>query len=79
MVHGPRAGLAELGTLDADTRMAGNHRLHAVRGHLLELAGERDAARAAYRDAARLARSIQEQQYLALKAAELADSDEAGR
>ena len=71
MVNGPRAGLAELGTLDADARMAGNHRLHAVRGHLLELAGERDAARAAYRDAARLTRSIQEQQYLALKAAEL--------
>jgi RNA polymerase sigma factor (sigma-70 family) len=71
MVHGPRAGLAELGTLDADARMAGNHRLHAVRAHLLELSGERDAARAAYRDAARLTRSIQEQQYLALKAAEL--------
>ena len=71
MVHGPRAGLAELGTLDADTRMTGTHRLHAVRGHLLELAGERDAARAAYREAARLTRSIQEQQYLALKAAEL--------
>ena len=72
MVHGPRAGLAELGTLDADTRMTGNHHLHAVRGHLLELAGERDAARAAFRDAARLSRSIQERQYLALKAAELA-------
>jgi RNA polymerase sigma factor (sigma-70 family) len=71
MVHGPRTGLAELGTLDADSRMASNHRLHAVRGHLLEVAGERDAARAAYRDAARLTRSIQEQQYLALKAAEL--------
>ena len=71
MVHGPRAGLAELGTLDADARMTGNHRLHAVRGHLLELAGERDAARAAFRDAARLSRSIQERQYLALKAAEL--------
>jgi RNA polymerase sigma factor (sigma-70 family) len=71
MVHGPRAGLAELGTLDADARMTGNHRLHAVRGHLLELAGERDAARSAYRDAARLTRSIQEQHYLALKAAEL--------
>ena len=71
MVHGPRAGLAELGTLDADARMAGNHRLHAVRARLLELAGERDAARAAYRDAARMARSIQEQRYLALRAAEL--------
>ncbi len=71
MVHGARAGLAELGTLDADARMAGNHRLHAVRAHLLELAGERDAAREAYRDAARLARSIHEQRHLALRAAEL--------
>jgi predicted RNA polymerase sigma factor len=73
MVHGPRAGLAELGTLDGDARMAGNHRLHAVRGHLLELAGERDAARAAYHDAARSTRSIQEQRFLALRAAELGD------
>src|SRR5262249_36582336 len=44
-VHGPRAGLAVLGTLDADERMAQTHRLHAVRGHLLEMAGERCAAR----------------------------------
>jgi len=32
-VDGPRAGLAVLGTLDADDRMANNHRLEAVRGH----------------------------------------------
>jgi RNA polymerase sigma factor (sigma-70 family) len=71
MVHGALAGLAELGVLESDSRMAGHHRLHAVRAHLLELAGEWDAARTAYRDAARLARSVQEQQYLALKAATL--------
>ncbi len=40
MVHGPRAGLALLGTLDSDERMAHTHRVEAVRGHLLELAGE---------------------------------------
>ena len=40
MVDGPRAGLAVLGTLDADERMAHRHRLEAVRGHLLELAGD---------------------------------------
>ena len=45
MVHGPRAGLALLGTLDDDDRMAQNHRLEAVRGHLLELAGDAPAAR----------------------------------
>ena len=40
MVDGPRAGLAVLGTLDADDRTANTHRLEAVRGHLLELASE---------------------------------------
>ncbi|OLB73751.1 MAG: RNA polymerase subunit sigma-24, partial [Actinobacteria bacterium 13_2_20CM_2_71_6] len=35
MVHGPTAGLALLGTLDTDDRMAHTHRLHAVRAHLL--------------------------------------------
>ncbi|HET9724028.1 MAG TPA: sigma-70 family RNA polymerase sigma factor, partial [Actinomycetota bacterium] len=34
MVDGPRAGLALLGTLDGDERMARNHRLEAVRAHL---------------------------------------------
>jgi len=71
MVHGPRAGLAELGALDEDLRMAGNHRVHAVRAHLLEMAGEVAAASVAYREAARLSRSIPEQRYLALRAARL--------
>jgi predicted RNA polymerase sigma factor len=34
MVHGPRAGLALLGTLDADARRTHTHRLEAVRAHL---------------------------------------------
>jgi RNA polymerase sigma factor (sigma-70 family) len=72
MVRGPRAGLAELGTVEADDRMADNHRVHAVRAHLLELAGERDAAIEAYNAAARLSRSAPEQRYLALRAARLA-------
>jgi RNA polymerase sigma factor (sigma-70 family) len=71
MVHGPRAGLAVLGTLDADERMAHNHRLEAVRGHLLELAGDETAARESYRRAARMTASVPEQRYLALKAARL--------
>ena len=45
MVDGPRAGLAVLGTLDGDERMARNHRLDAVRAHLLELAGDAGRAR----------------------------------
>jgi RNA polymerase sigma factor (sigma-70 family) len=71
MVHGPRAGLALLGTLDADERMAQTHRLDAVRGGLLELAGDTDEARESYRRAARKAASVPEQRYLALRAARL--------
>jgi RNA polymerase sigma factor (sigma-70 family) len=71
MVDGPRAGLALLGTLDADERMAHTHRLEAVRGHLLELAGDPAAARESYRKAARMTASVPEQRYLALRAARL--------
>ena len=71
MVDGPRAGLALLGTLDAEDRMARNHRLDAVRGHLLELAGDTDAAREAYARAARMTASVPEQRYLALRAAQV--------
>jgi predicted RNA polymerase sigma factor len=72
MVHGPRAGLALLGTLDDDQRMTRNHRLESVRGHLLELAGDLAAARESYQRAARMSASIPEQRYLTLRAARLA-------
>jgi RNA polymerase sigma factor (sigma-70 family) len=71
MVHGPRAGLALLGTLEADDHMSHTHRLEAVRGHLLELAGELVAARESYQRAARMTASVPEQRYLALRAARL--------
>jgi predicted RNA polymerase sigma factor len=71
MVSGPRAGLAVLGTLDSDERMAHTHRLETVRGHLLEQAGDLVAARDSYRKAAGMTASIPEQRYLALKAARL--------
>jgi RNA polymerase sigma factor (sigma-70 family) len=71
MVRGPRAGLALLGTLEGDERMARTHRLDAVRGALLELAGDTDAARESYRRAARMTASVPEQRYLALRAARL--------
>jgi RNA polymerase sigma factor (sigma-70 family) len=70
-VHGPRAGLALLGTLDTDERMAYTHRLEAVRGHLLEQAGDLAAAREAYQRAARMTASLPEQRYLTLRAARL--------
>ena len=71
MVHGPRAGLALLGTLDADDRMTHTHRLEAVRAHLLERAGDTGAARESYLQAARMTASEPEQRYLALRAARL--------
>jgi len=69
MVHGPRAGLALLGTLDTDDRMAHTHRLEAVRAHLLERAGDTSAARESYLRAAALTASLPEQRYLTLRAA----------
>ncbi|TMR06589.1 sigma-70 family RNA polymerase sigma factor [Nonomuraea turkmeniaca] len=74
MVHGPRAGLTFLTYLDDDPRLAGQHRLEAVRGHLLELAGEPGQARECYETAARRTTSRPEQRYLQLKAAQLAGS-----
>ncbi len=71
MVHGPRAGLALLGTLDNDERMEQTHRLEAVRAHLLELAGDLAAARDSYLRAAKMTHSLPEQRQLALRAARL--------
>jgi RNA polymerase sigma factor (sigma-70 family) len=78
-VHGPRAGLALLGTLDAEGRMAHTHRLEAVRAHLLEQAGDRIAARSCYLRAAKMTASVPEQRYLELRAARLHDSASRGR
>ncbi|GAA1028328.1 sigma factor-like helix-turn-helix DNA-binding protein [Virgisporangium ochraceum] len=72
MVHGPRTGLALLRAVNADPRLAHDHRLDAVRGHLFELAGERALAREHYRAAARRTTSVPEQRYLTAKAATLA-------
>ena len=71
MVNGPASGLRMLDALDDDERIAGHHRLEAVRGHLLEMAGEHDAARAAYRLAARRTSSLPERRYLEDRAARL--------
>jgi RNA polymerase sigma factor (sigma-70 family) len=71
MVDGPAAALERLRQLDGDSRLAEHHRLDAVRGHLLELAGDREAARAAYLAAARRTTSLPEQRYLHDRAAAL--------
>jgi RNA polymerase sigma factor (sigma-70 family) len=69
MVDGPRAGLALLAPLQDDPRLRTSHRLDAVRAHLLERAGEREAAVELYRSAASKTASIPERRYLLMKAA----------
>jgi RNA polymerase sigma factor (sigma-70 family) len=71
MVRGPRVGLEVLATLDGDERVAQDHRLFAARAHLLELAGDVDAARAAYEAAADRALSWPQQRHLRTRAARL--------
>ena len=73
MTDGPRAGLAVLRTLEDDPRLAGHHRLDAVRAHLLDKAGETSAALDAYRTAARRTTSLPERRYLESRAARLAN------
>jgi RNA polymerase sigma factor (sigma-70 family) len=70
-VHGPVAGLALLGALDASARAAHGHRLDAIRAHLLEQAGHPHDARESYLRAARATASLPEQRYLTLRAAGL--------
>jgi RNA polymerase sigma factor (sigma-70 family) len=69
MVRGPHAALELLGTLETDDRIANHHRLDAVRAHLLEMAGDYDAARSSYKAAARRTTSLPEQRYLEARAA----------
>lgn len=69
MAHGAEAGLTVLGALRDDPAMRDNHRLHAVRAHLLELAGRPEEATQEYLTAARLTTSRPEQRYLNARAA----------
>jgi RNA polymerase sigma factor (sigma-70 family) len=74
MTHGPAKGLQLLDELETDSRVANHHRLHAVRAHLLELAGDRERAIVLYRAAATRTASLPERNYLLTQAARLADS-----
>jgi RNA polymerase sigma factor (sigma-70 family) len=67
MVHGPQAGLDQLDSVD----LKNHHRVPAVRAHLLELAGDKPAARTAYEEAARLTLSLPERRYLESRATSL--------
>jgi RNA polymerase sigma factor (sigma-70 family) len=75
MVQGPEAALERLSALDDDARLATHHRLDAVRAHLLEMAGDRAAARASYLAAARRTTSLPERRYLEGRAALLRDGE----
>jgi RNA polymerase sigma factor (sigma-70 family) len=66
-VDGPAAGLRE--TEPLREVLGDRHRWHAVRGHLLELAGDRAAAATAYAEAARRATNVTERDHLVRRAA----------
>lgn len=68
MVDGPDAGLGMLDALEGDKRLEGNHRLDAVRAHLLERAGRVAEAAECYRRAATLTSNISERDYLLRRA-----------
>jgi predicted RNA polymerase sigma factor len=69
MAEGPSAGLAVLDSVAE--RLDGHHRLDAVRAHLLEMAGETEAAVAHFEAAARRTTNLPEQRHLAAQAARL--------
>ncbi len=74
MVHGPSKGLELLKGLDSDPRVAEHHRLDAVRAHLLEMAGDREAAVEHYLAAAGRTTSFPERHYLIAQAARLREA-----
>jgi hypothetical protein len=73
MVQGPAAGLDLVATVDVES-----HHVVSVRAHLLEMRGDCDAARAAYRQAARLTTSIPERRHLVSRATRLSFGDRPG-
>jgi predicted RNA polymerase sigma factor len=72
-VQGPAAGLALLDALSADERISASHHVVSVRAHLLEMAGDHDAARTGYQEAARRTTSEPERRHLLARAAAVTD------
>ncbi|WP_353814911.1 RNA polymerase sigma factor [Agromyces sp. SYSU T00266] len=64
MVHGPDRALVDLESIALEPALAGHFRVHAVRGHLLALAGRPDEAREEFAVAARTALNATERRYL---------------
>jgi RNA polymerase sigma factor (sigma-70 family) len=71
MARGAHVGLDLLAALQTDERISGDHRLHAVRAHLLEMTGDRVGARDSYDTAARRTSSLPQRRYLRAQAARL--------
>jgi RNA polymerase sigma factor (sigma-70 family) len=69
MTHGPAAGLELLEPLEGS--LAADHRLPAVRAHLLEMAGDLPGARETYLLAASRATNARQRRYLHAQAARL--------
>lgn len=69
-VAGPRAALDALRALEADPRVADQHRFFAARAHIAEMAGDPGAA-TDYLEAARRAPSLAERRHLTARAARL--------
>ncbi|MDQ2744010.1 MAG: sigma-70 family RNA polymerase sigma factor [Chloroflexota bacterium] len=72
MARGAEEGLELLDQLQADERIAADHRFHAARAHLLEMVGQYVAAHDAYLAAARRATNLPPQRHLHLRAARIA-------
>jgi len=71
MSLGPEHGLVVVDALLRNPEMQRHHRTHAVRAHLLEMLGEREAAIPGYHKAAQLTASLPEQRYLHARARRL--------
>jgi len=75
MADGPAAGLERVQMLDKEKQLAEDHRLYAVRAHLLEMIGDTAGAREAYLAAARRATNLPQERYLNGQAPRLDDAD----
>jgi predicted RNA polymerase sigma factor len=68
MMYGPTAGLRLIAQIEEEPALNRNHRLHAVRAHLLERAGDFEHARENYLAAARMTLNLPERKYLRRRA-----------
>jgi RNA polymerase sigma factor (sigma-70 family) len=71
MARGPDEGLKLVAAIEDDERISTDHRLSAVRAHLLEMSGDAVGARAAYEEAASRTTSLPQQRYLRTRASRL--------